>query len=61
MVIRRQGSYFLTYHRFARKDQVEACYPQFVEFLQLKQEYDPEGRFQSDWHRHYRRMFSDEL
>jgi FAD/FMN-containing dehydrogenase len=55
------GSYFLTYHRWARKDQVLAAYPQFPEFLRLKLRYDPEERFQSEWYRHYRRMFADEL
>ena len=50
-------SYFLTYHRWATRDQVLACYPQFPEFLQLKLKYDPQERFQSDWYRHYRTMF----
>ena len=57
MAIRRGGSYFLTYHKWARREQVEACYPQFPEFLQLKRKHDPEERFQSDWYRHYREMF----
>lgn len=51
------GSYFLTYHRWARKDQVLKAYPQMPEFLRLKKKYDPEERFQSDWYRHYREMF----
>ncbi len=55
------GSYFLTYHRWARKDQVLAAYPQFLEFLKLKLKYDPEERFQSDWYRHYKKMFAAEL
>ncbi len=57
MAIKRGGSYFLTYHKYARREQVEACYPQFPEFLELKKKYDPEERFQSDWYRHYREMF----
>lgn len=61
MAVRRQGSYFLTYHRHARRDQVEAAYPQFAAFLRHKQTHDPDGRFQSDWWRHYRRMFADRL
>jgi FAD/FMN-containing dehydrogenase len=61
LALRRQGSYFLTYHRYARRAQVEAAYPRFVDFLQLKQKYDPDGRFQSDWWRHYRDMFADRL
>jgi FAD/FMN-containing dehydrogenase len=61
MAIRRGGSYYLTYHKFATRDQVLACYPQFPEFLRLKRRYDSEERFQSDWYRHYRRMFADVL
>ena len=53
------GSYFLTYHRWATRTQVETCYPQFPEFLRLKKKYDPEERFQSDWYRHYKKMFAD--
>jgi FAD/FMN-containing dehydrogenase len=55
------GSYYLTYHRFAERHQVEACYPQFAEFLSLKRQHDPDERFQSDWYRHYRAMFADVL
>ena len=51
------GSYFLTYHREARRDQVEACYPQFGAFLRAKREHDPKEIFQSDWYAHYERMF----
>ncbi len=51
------GSYFLTYHRWARRDQILACYPELPEFLRLKHRYDPEERFQSEWYRHYREMF----
>jgi FAD/FMN-containing dehydrogenase len=58
---RRQGTYYLTYHRYATRKQVESCYPQFAEFLRLKKKYDPEERFQSDWYRHYRTMFADSL
>jgi len=59
--IERGGSYYLTYHRWATRRQVEACYPQFVEFLRLKKKYDPGERFQSDWYRHYKKMFADKL
>jgi len=58
---KRGGSYFLTYHKWATRAQVEACYPQFPEFLRLKRKYDPQERFQSDWYRHYRTMFADRL
>jgi hypothetical protein len=58
LVIRHDGSYYLTYHRYATRQQVVACYPQFPEFLRLKLSYDPDQLFQSDWYRHYRKMFS---
>ncbi len=57
-VIELDGSYFLTYHRWASRRQVEICYPQMAEFLQLKRRYDPDEVFQSDWYRHYRELFS---
>jgi len=48
------GSFYLTYHRYADRARVERCYPQFRDFLALKDRYDPDARFQSDWWRHYR-------
>jgi len=57
--IERGGKYYLTYHRWATREQVEACYPQFAEFLRLKREFDPDELFQSEWYRHYRAMFGD--
>jgi len=61
MAAKRSGSYYLTYHRYATRQQVESCYPQFAEFLRLKKKYDPEERFQSEWYRHYKTMFADAL
>jgi len=54
------GSFYLTYHRWATREQVLRCYPQFPEFLRLKQSYDPREIFQSDWYRHHRAMFGVE-
>ena len=45
------GSYYLTYHRHARRDQLLACYPALPAMLRKKREYDPDGRFQSEWYR----------
>lgn len=59
MAIRRVGSYYLTYHKYATREQLLACYPQFREFLRLKKRYDPDDRFQSDWYRHYKQMFAE--
>ena len=61
MAARRGGTYYLTYHRYATRGQVESCYPKFAEFLRLKKKYDREERFQSDCYRHYRTMFADSL
>ena len=55
----RGGSYFLTYHRWATRAQVDACYPQMAAFLDRKLSHDPDERFQSDWYRHYRAMFAE--
>ena len=51
------GGFYLTYHRFATRRQVEACYPNFAEFLRVKRDYDPAERFDSAWYRHCRAMF----
>lgn len=59
LAIERGGTYYLTYHRWATREQVERCYPQLRQFLRLKREYDPEERFQSDWYRHYRDLLVD--
>jgi len=61
MAMRRGGSYYLTYSRDATREQVESCYPQFNDFLKLKIKYDPEERFQSDWYRHYKKLFEESL
>lgn len=55
------GSYYLTYHHWATRKQVETCYPQFAAFLKEKRRLDPDERFQSDWYRFYRKMFADVL
>ena len=56
--IEQGGSYFLTYHRFASKEQVMASHPRLPDFLDAKRAYDPRGVFQSNWYRHYRTMFA---
>jgi FAD/FMN-containing dehydrogenase len=50
--LRHGGSYFLTYHRFATREQTEAAHPAIRDFLAAKQAFDPRGIFQSDWYRH---------
>ena len=50
------GSYYLTYHRWARADQAERAHPRLREFLAAKRELDPDERFTSDWYRHHVRL-----
>ena len=59
VALKHEGSYFLTYHRWARKDQLLEAYPQFPMFLERKLKYDPQEMFQSDWYRFYKKMFSN--
>lgn len=59
--LRRGGSFYMTYQRFADRKQIESCYPRFADFLALKQKYDPTGVFDSDWYRHYKRLFSESV
>jgi len=59
IAIENGGSYYLTYHRHARRDQVLACHPSLPEMLRKKREYDPEERFQSEWYRWYRELLAD--
>lgn len=54
------GSFFLTYHRYATARQVAQAYPRFREFLALKKRYDTQELFSSDWYRHYRNLFAAE-
>ncbi len=54
LAIERGGSFYLTYHKFATIEQVLACYPQFIEFVKLKQKHDPAELFESNWYRHYK-------
>ncbi len=54
----RGGSYYLTYHRWARRDQVLACHPRLPELLCHKRRRDPHERFQSEWYRHHARLLA---
>jgi hypothetical protein len=58
--IAHQGSYFLTYHRYARPDQLFACHPGLPAWLAKKREIDPHGIFQSDWYQHLLRLTAEE-
>lgn len=52
------GSYYLTYHRWATKEQLLTSYPEFPDFLSHKIAYDPDEVFQSDWYRHNKQLLA---
>lgn len=47
----RGGSYYLTYHRWATREQLLACHPRFPDLLAEKLKRDPAETIQSDWYR----------
>jgi FAD/FMN-containing dehydrogenase len=53
------GSFYLTYHRWAAREQLLRCHPRLPEFLQRKDRYDPSHLLDSDWHRHLRRTLHE--
>jgi FAD/FMN-containing dehydrogenase len=57
--IEQSGSYYLTYHRYARRDQLLRCYPEFPHFLARKLAWDPQECFGSDWYRYHRAWFAE--
>ena len=56
--IKRGGSFYLTYNRFATREDLAWAYPQFAEFLVNKRKYDPTDMLQSEWYRHYKRLYA---
>jgi len=48
------GIVYLTNCRWPSRAQIDACYPEFGDFLRLKRKYDSDELFQSEWYRHYR-------
>ena len=51
--IEHDGSYYLTYHRWATASQALRCHPRLSEFLSRKRQYDPDDLFVSDWYKHH--------
>jgi FAD/FMN-containing dehydrogenase len=58
LAIAEGGSYYLTYHRYARRDQVTRCHPRLTTMLKKKRDYDSNERFQSEWYRWYRALLT---
>ena len=53
------GSFYLTYHRWATRAQLDAAYPELPAFLAEQRHRDPAGRFSSDWLRHLQTLYPD--
>lgn len=52
--LERDGSFFLTYHRWATREQLLTAYPELPAFLAAKTRFDPEEIFRSDWYDYLR-------
>lgn len=50
--LRVGGGFYLTYHRWASREQLLRAYPQLPTFLRRKREIDPRCVFRSDWYDH---------
>jgi len=50
LALEHHGRFFLTYHRFATRQQLLRAYPQLPEFLARKRAHDPAATFSSDWY-----------
>jgi FAD/FMN-containing dehydrogenase len=55
---KRGGSFYLTYNRFATRDELASAYPQFPDFLNFKKQHDPREIFQSDWYKYYKGLYA---
>lgn len=49
IAISMNGSFYLTYHRYATRKQLLNVYPQFKKFIEKKKHFDPNGKFRSNW------------
>jgi len=53
------GSFYLTYHRWATRDQLLRCHPRLPGWLSQKRRHDPDGLLTSDWFEHVRGLLED--
>jgi len=58
LALNEGGSFYLTYHRHATREQMESAYPEFGQFLAEKERRDPGLVWRSDWYRHCRGLFA---
>lgn len=53
MALKQDGSYYLAYQLMPTPQQLRRSYPEFDSFVDLKRKHDPNGMFESAFHRHY--------
>lgn len=56
VVLRLGDTYYLTYQRYATRQQLVRAYPRIDDFFQSKQRWDPHSLFENDWYNVYRNM-----
>ena len=56
VVLRLGGTYYLTYQRYATRQQLVRAYPRIEDFFQSKQRWDPDSLFENDWYNVYRNI-----
>lgn len=49
LALDKGGSFYLTYHRFATREQLLAAHPKLPDFINAKLAHDPAGIMTSDW------------
>jgi FAD/FMN-containing dehydrogenase len=59
LALARGGSFYLTYHRDATREQLLRAYPALPDVLRAKRALDPSERFTSDWYRHVAAQVDD--
>ncbi|MEL7239811.1 MAG: FAD-binding protein, partial [Planctomycetota bacterium] len=58
-VLEHGGSFYLTYHRWATRAQLDAAYPEMPGFLREKRRQDPGEVFARAWYRHIKSLYPD--
>jgi hypothetical protein len=56
MAVKRNGTYYLTYHRYARREQVLACYPNYQGSLLVDASISAKPTVRSTLYSHLHRM-----
>ena len=58
LALNQEGSYNLSYHKWATREQMLKAYPDFPKFIQTKEKIDPNNFYTSDWYQHLKQVFT---